>query len=411
MTHPPLSEQSTLELCRFVVRGRGEHYSVIHRQSRHALSTSKVGVEAIRLLAAGHSVQRTRQLLGQSHGLPAHEIDLAPLLATLFASDFVRTLDGRPIATDRTPTRHRLRTWLALLVWSPLLELAIRYLPLRLAVRFTYHWFARAPSPELEERVAASVRRAPALDQTAGCVARIVAGNRQALRRQFCDRLLLGSLSPRRARRWLVREIRTSGLDHLARSAARGRGTILCSFHMGSYALIPFVLGARGVPVTMYAGFGEATRADVATWLVERGHRGDPYPVQIVGGAMGLRALVHRLRRGETILFYCDPAPRERERSTEGKPGLTSVPFLGTRIWSARGLGWLQRKTGATMLPAVLRWEQGRRHHLHIDVEIPGNGTSVEGLMAVAFSVLERYVRRDPAQWLRWEDFEGMIAP
>jgi lauroyl/myristoyl acyltransferase len=415
MTHPPLADDSTIGLCPFVVRGRGEHYSVIRREGRQAVSTGRAGVEAVGLLAAGRTIGQTRGLLGERYGVPASEVDLAPLLDTLFASGFVHTLDGRPVAVSPEPARHRLRAWLTLLVWSPLLELALKYLPLRLAVPLTYRWFGRAVDPGLEARVAAGLRRAPGLGLPAGAVARIAAGNAQALRKQFCDRLLLGTLPPRRARRWLGGEIQVSGLEHLARAVARAKGTILCSYHMGSYGLLPFALGARGVALTMYAGFGAEARADVATWLAERARRGDGYPVGITGGAMGPRALVRGLARGETVLLYCDRTPGEDERAAHETRGRIRVPFLGAHVWSARGLGWLHARTGATVLPAVLLWEGRRGHHLRIGPAIAGdpgaNGSAdAETVMLEAYGALERLVRQYPAQWLKWEDLAGMIA-
>ena len=414
MSHPPVTGASTLGLRPFTVRGRGDHYSVIRRADRQAIGTSKAGVAAIRLLAAGRSIADTQRALGREYGHPAEEIDLTPLLATLFASGFVQRLDGRPIGPAPAPTGRRLQAWLTLLVWSPLLELAIKYLPLRWAVPLVYRWFGCTPDPELERRVAANVRRAPELHQTDEGIARIAAGHRRALRKQFCDRLLLGSLPPRRARRWLGREIRASGLEHLARAVASGKGTILCSFHMGSYGLLPFVLGARGVVLTMYVGFGDAVRADVATRLAERAPCGGPYPVRIVGGTMGLRVLVRCLTQGGTVLLYCDRAPRGAGRAGYGR-GRISVPFLGTRVWSAPGVEWLHRRTGATVLPAVLLWEGRWGHRLHIAPEIVADrGTGERGdvgsVMAAAYGALERWVRGHPAQWLRWEDFGGMIA-
>jgi lauroyl/myristoyl acyltransferase len=414
VSHPPVTSASTLGLRPFTVRGRGDHYSVISREDRQAISTSKAGVAAIRLLAAGRSIADTRRVLGREYGHPAEEIDLAPLLATLFASGFVQRLDGRPIAPLPAPTGHRLQAWLTLLVWSPLLELAIKYLPLRWAVPLVYRWFGCTPNPELERHVAANVRRAPELHHTDEGIARIAAGHRRALRKQFSDRLLLGLLPPRRARRWLGREVRVSGFEHLVRAVASGKGTILCSFHMGSYGLLPFVLGARGVVLTMYVGFGEAVRADVAARLAERARRGDPYPVRIAGGTMALRVLVRCLRQGGTVLFYCDRAPGEARHASNDR-GRISVPFLGTRVWSAPGVGWLHRRTGATVLPAVLLWEGCWGHHLHIAPEIvadcgTGEPADVGSVIAAAYGALERWVRGHPAQWLKWEDFGGMIA-
>jgi lauroyl/myristoyl acyltransferase len=245
-------------------------------------------------------------------------------------------------------------------------------------------------------------------------MARMAAANREALRRQFCDRLVLGSLPPGRLRRWLTGEVRVSGLEHLARARAGRDGIILCSFHLGSYGLVPFVLAARGVAVTVYVGFGTEERADLASRLADLAGRGDAYPVRIVGGRFGLRELARCLKRGETVLLYCDQMPGG-EGSSPSAAGWIRVPFLGTRIWGPRGLGWLRRKTGAAVLPVALLWEGRWGHHLRIDPELAGLGPSqsndIDAVVMEAYRALERHVRRDPAQWLRWPDFGGMIPP
>lgn len=411
---PEVTDTSTLGLRSFYVKRKGDRYTVISREGRQAICTNRAGAEAIRLLARGRTLEHTRGILGRRYGHPAHAIDLAPLLDTLFSSGLVRALDGRPIATPREPARRGLRLWLALFVWGPLLDLALSHLPLRLALPLAYRWFARAHSPELERRIADNLRRAPGLDLSDGAIARLAEANAQALHKQVCDRLLLASLPPRRLHRWLGREVRVSGLGHLASSVGRGRGTILCSFHLGSYGLLPFVLGARGVPVTVYTGFGEDARADVAAWLTDRARRGDDFPLQILRGGMGVRTLARCLERGETVLLYCDRAPTDANRPPAAR-GLISVPFLGTRIWSARGIGWLPRGTGATVLPAVLLWEGPHGHHLRIDPEVaPQQGSDgasdADTVTAAVYSALERYVREDPAQWLKWEEFGRMVA-
>lgn len=417
---PQLTDASRLRLGRFFVKGRRDHYTVIHRQSWQAITTSKAGVEAIRLLARGRTVGHTKRVLARRYGQAATAIDLAPLLDTLFSTGFVRTLDGEPIATRGEPARHGLGLWLTLFVWGPLLELALKRLPLRLALPLAYRWFARAPSPERVRRIADNLRSVPYLELGSGDIASTAARSAQALHKQFCDRLLLGSLRPGRLRRWLGREIRVSGLEHLASAIGRGRGTILCSFHLGSYGLLPFVLAARGVAVTVYAGFGEDPRANVAEWLADRARRGDDYPVRIIGGGMGLRTLARCLERGETVLLYCDQAPREVGGSPEVR-GLMSVPFLGTRIWSARGVAWLRAKTGAAVLPAVLLWEGRHGHHLRIDPEIAidpdvarhrgrDGRSEMDAVMVAVYGALERWVREDPAQWLKCEEFGDMVA-
>jgi lauroyl/myristoyl acyltransferase len=412
-TPAQLTGSSTLELRPFVVRGKGDHYTIISRAGRQAISTSKAGVEAIRLLRNGNTVEEARRVLGRRYDRPAEQIDLRPLLDTLFSAGLVRSMDGRQVAAPDATPRHDWRLWLTLFVWSRLLTVALRHLPLSLALPLAYRWLAHGPSPDLERQIEANLRRAPDLAGTDRGMARLAAANREALRKQFCDRLVFRALPPNRVRRWLTRRMRVSGLEHLARARATRKGAILCSFHLGSYGLIPFTLAARGVAVTVYAGFGSEARADVVAWLAGQAGGADIHPVRIVGGGMGLRELARCLERGETVLLYCDQAPGAGGHSP-GDRGWIPVPFLGARIWGPRGLGWLRQRTGAEILPVVLRWEGRWGHHLHIDPALACRGSpeskGIDAIVADAYGALERYVRRDPAQWLRWPDFGRMLA-
>jgi lauroyl/myristoyl acyltransferase len=119
-----------------------------------------------------------------------------------------------------------------------------------------------------------------------------------------------------------------------------------------------------------------------------------------------LRALIQGLERGETVLLYCDRAPR-----LDG-PRIP-LPFLGTQVWGARGAGWLRRRTGADLLPVALLWEGRDGHHLHIDPEIAcgrGGAAGDADAMRAVYGALEKYARRHPEQWLKWVELGGMLA-
>jgi lauroyl/myristoyl acyltransferase len=389
-----------------VARGRGDRYTVISREGGQAISTSRAGVDAIRLLAGGHSVDQTRRDLARRYGHPANDVDLTPLLDTLLSSGFVRAVDGRQLAGEQRAPHRGVRFWLTLVVLSRLLDWATKHLPPSVSLRLAYWWFAPVPAGDAERRIVANLRCAPELDRTAEEIRRVARAGRHALRKQFCDRLLLGALPPRRLRRWLG-ELPVSGLEHLRPPDTGQPGAILCSFHIGSYGLIPFVLGARGVPVTVYSGFGEEARADVTGWVSDRAGGEDAYPVRVTGGTMGLRALARAVKQGEIVLLYADQAPGETRQSQEGR-GLVSVPFLGTRIWAPRGIAWLHARTGAPVLPSVLLWEGRSGHHLHIHPDVAQEDP--DAVVAAAFHVLDGYVRREPGQWLRWEGFGEMLV-
>lgn len=409
---PRFTGMTTLDLYPVIVKGRADQYVVISRQGRQAISTGKAGVEAIRLLGSGRTVDHARRILARRYRKPPEDIDLAPLVETLLASGFVRSLDGQRFVGAGSPRPRGFGAGLPLPGWSGLLELALRLVPPRVSLFLAYRWFAPPSNPDPLGRIEANLRRAPALPAAAPGLARIAASHHQALRKQFCDRLLLASLPLRRLRGWL-RAVPISGLEHLERARAERRGAILCALHLGSYSLIPCVLAARGFPVAVYAGFDGSTLDNLTEWLGRRDSRHDPWPLRIVGGPLGLRTLAQSLDRGETVLLYCDPvrradAPRERS-------GLIPVPFLGTRVWTARGAAWLHLRSGAPLLPAALRWRGVAGHRLDVGPAIPvsaagGREGAMDGVMSAIFGALERPVRQHPEQWLRWHEFDRMIV-
>ncbi len=408
-----LADHSTLQLFPVFARGRDDRCVVVNLSNQRAIRTNKAGVRAIELLREARTLGEVKQIIARDYGCDAATVDVAPLIEALWRAGFVRALDGRTVG--RSPGRRApvVGLYLALFVLNPLLSFLLRYVPLKLAVWVAHRVLTRR-NRQLERRIGANLGAAPALALMERERHEIAAENRRNVRKLFVDRALLGALPPRRLHRWLQRAARVSGLEHLARAIAGRRGTVLCGFHMGSYSLIPFILGARGVPVTVLAGFGEAGQAAIAGWMAELEQRGFPYPVRVVSGRWALRSLVKALADGATVLLYCDRALGQPESAAESRAAVR-VPFLGTTLYVPSGIGWLRERTGAVVLPTILLWEGDQRHHLIIEPEVGVDGAGdpsqrIAAVTAAVYRVLDGYVRRYPAQWLKWKDFHHMTC-
>jgi len=408
-----LTDNSTLELVPTLIRGTGDRFIVANRFSRGAIVTGSAGVRAIELLSDGRTLGEIKQVLARDCRCAPEEIDVGPLVAALWSVGLVSAVEGRRIAATPAPRPRSAGLYFALFVLSPLLSLVLRYVPLKLALWVAYRSFG-ARNPLLEHRIQVNLHAAPDLHLSDQGVRSIAADNSRNVRRQFIDRVLLGSLSPRRVERWLQDAASISGMEHLERSIASGRGTILCSYHMGSYSLIPFILGARGVALTVLGGFGERDQAAVAQGMALMSGSEVTFPVRVVSGRWALRALVTSLERGETVLLYCDRAlPRADGVSRSG--AAPRVPFLGTAVYATAGVARLSERTGAAILPTVLLWDGDQRHHLIIEPEVTRDPsadptTRVPAATADVYRVLERYVRWYPADWLKWKDFRDMTC-
>jgi KDO2-lipid IV(A) lauroyltransferase len=409
---PAVRDQSTIELVPTMVRGAGDRFVVVSRSTRGAVVTGRVGARAIELLRDGWTLGEMKAVLAREHGCAAEEIDVSALLAALWSAGLVRALDGHTVAAHPAPRRGRVGLYIALFILSPLLSLMLRHVPLGIVLWLAHRVFAT--------RHAALARRIDASLQTAnlGLTERrrhqLAAENSRNVRRQLVDRAVLGSLSPSRVERWLTTATQVSGLEHVERSAASGKGTLLCGYHMGSYGLLPFILAARGVGLTVLGGFDEQDQAAVVRWTAALSESGLALPVRVVSGKWALRAVAASLARGETVLLYCDRVLRRVDRVTDAARTIR-VPFLGTMLHGTTGVARLHLRSGAAVLPTVLIGDGDQRHRVIIEPPLAVEAAGDPGQRAAAvtqeiYCVLERYVRLYPAQWLKWKDFREMTA-
>ena len=406
-----LTDQGRLQLFPVFVKRRDDRCVVVSPSRQRAIVTEPAGVRAVELLRAGRTLGEVQQTLAREYGCDPASVDVAPLVQALWRAGLVRAVDGRPVSASPRGRFPAVGLYWALFVLNPVLSLLLRYAPLRVAVWVAHRALGRRDR-QLELRIAGNLGAAPALAATERERQAIAAANRRNLRKLLVDRALLGALPPRRLQHWLRRAARVSGLEHLERALATGGGAVLCGFHVGSYSLIPFILGARGVPLTVLGGFGEAGEKAIAGWMAGLADRGYGLPVRVVSGRWGLRHLVKALADGKTVLLYCDRALGRGESAAEPR-ALARVPFLGTTVCAPMGISWLCERTGAVVLPTVLLWEGDQRHHLIIEPEVCVGGVSDSSprsaaVAAAVYRVLDRYVRRYPAQWLKWKDFHRM---
>ena len=371
-----ITSTTRFRLFRLAIKNAGDDYVVVRRDTRRMLQTSQAGVEAIRLLSQGLTLDAVQGVVGRTHGCDPADVDLTPLIESLVAADFVATIDDRHVAVQPPSFRARLRAALATV------EAAL---------------------------ISAMIHRAP-LDVTL----HVLLGRRprsdgESLRRYYIERLLLAVLPPRRLDKWLRQRSTVTGSDHLDRAVAGGRGAILCAGHVASYSMLPFVLGARGYAQTVLMLTDDRARSQIERRLRDLRQAGFDYPIQIAGVGFGMRALVRALRRGGTVLLLFDATVAEGQDHLD-------VPFLETTLRVARGAGWLAWHTGALVLPVSVESQRSGRCTVAIHPALPADCASaqddcVAGILRRLTAVLEHDVQAHPAQWLKWKDCRGEGSP
>lgn len=176
---------------------------------------------------------------------------------------------------------------------------------------------------------------------------------------------------------------------------AEGKGALVATAHFGSWELLGEVLARRGLKLNaVVRPLKGAVNARIVENRVKAGLKLIP-PRGAISGS------VRALRRGEVVAVLLD-------QSLPGDRGVR-VPFFGHPASTSPALSAAALRTGApTFVAMAVREPAGMR--LHLEGPFPVLGQGREGLVqhtAALTSVIERYVRQYPEQWLwlhrRWK--------
>ncbi len=208
--------------------------------------------------------------------------------------------------------------------------------------------------------------------------------------------------SPRR-RAALARDVVVTGEEHLRAALAGGRGGLLLDAFLGRRVLAREALRQAGFAL------GQIHVRDHGgdhTWLGQRGlrrlhrrlsRRAGVDVVEVVPGSLAyLRGLVARLQRN--ALFVTSGLGTAGDK-------FVAVEALGTTLAIPTGMTSLARTTGAALLPLVAYEDDAGRDHVVIEPPLAPPAPGDAGLVAAArayAAVLDRWVRRHPAQWFWW---------
>lgn len=196
----------------------------------------------------------------------------------------------------------------------------------------------------------------------------------------------------------LLERTEVVGLEHVRETAARGRGLVLASLHLGGWEVVAS-LPAQIVPVP--------TSVIVTDdWLA--------WAVSDLREAVGLRLIydtepatkaVSRLRAGEAVLVLCDYA----------KPGMRTYPvrLLDGACELPAGPAALARLAGSPVVPfAVVPGERPRSWRIEVEppLEPPARTDGEAGEADLLQRLADRWteqLRRHPEHWaavypMRW---------
>ena len=194
--------------------------------------------------------------------------------------------------------------------------------------------------------------------------------------------------------------IRYDGLEHYLEARSRGKGVLVLTGHIGAWELSSFYHSLAGYPMSMVI-----RRLD------------NPYLDRFVNEIRCLhgnhvlhkddfaRVLIASMRAGETVGVLMD--------TNMTPPQGVFVDFFGHTACTAAGVARVAQRTGATVLPGFLVWEDTEtRYVLHFlsPLELVCTGSDEHDTVAntqLFTRALEDIIRRYPEQWLwvhrRWK--------
>jgi len=190
--------------------------------------------------------------------------------------------------------------------------------------------------------------------------------------------------------------IEIGGKEHLDAALKRGKGIIITGLHLGNFPLLAGKLALEGYPIAVII---KKPRNRYLAQLYTR--MTDTIGVGFIDGGerrLATQQSLRQLRGGGIVYIVIDQNPPY--------PDIT-VDFFGYPVPSFKGPVVLALRTGATILPAFIVYENGWRHKLIIDKPFPlettgDNERDVAHNLARLMKLLEGYIEQYPEQWWWW---------
>jgi len=209
---------------------------------------------------------------------------------------------------------------------------------------------------------------------------------------------------------WEEPEVKGEAWEALKASLAKGQGALLVTAHFGNWERAGKMVIRRGIPLNaLVRPLKGALNMRIVDSRVAAGV-GLIYPKGAIAQAQ------EAVQLGETVLMLLD-------QSLPAKVAVF-VPFFGRPASTTPAMAVVARRTGAPVFVVMgVRDESGRKLRLEVEGPIPppeglGEQDAIVAHTAAVASVLEKYVRRYPDQWLwlhrRWKvqpPPEGSAAP
>jgi Kdo2-lipid IVA lauroyltransferase/acyltransferase len=210
---------------------------------------------------------------------------------------------------------------------------------------------------------------------------------------EFCR---MPRYTPANTRGWL----RSEGIGHFEAAAARGKGVLILTGHLGAWELSSFYHSMMGHPMGIVIRRLDNTLLDEFVNHIRCLHGN-----RVLHKDDFARGLLKAMHKGGAVGILMD--------TNMTPPQGIFAPFFGIPACTGSGLARVALKTGAAVLPGFCLWEPAEQQYvLHFgpELQFACSGDPEADILAATEQcnqVLEAWIRRYPDQWLwihrRWK--------
>jgi KDO2-lipid IV(A) lauroyltransferase len=189
------------------------------------------------------------------------------------------------------------------------------------------------------------------------------------------------------------------GFENYAQAAAKGRGVLMLTGHMGAWELCAFSHGVYGYPLSFLARPLDNPLLEKMIARYRALSQNTP-----IDKNNSVREVLKRLKQGKDVGLLIDA----NTLASEG----VFCDFFGIPACSTTGLAVFALRSDAPVVPGFLTWDENlKKHVLRFEPEIPliktGDFKEEVAINTARFTnAIEECVRRHPEQWLwihkRW---------
>jgi KDO2-lipid IV(A) lauroyltransferase len=196
----------------------------------------------------------------------------------------------------------------------------------------------------------------------------------------------------------LDRFVRVHGIEHIRSAQAAGRGVLLFSGHFGHWELAGVACGFYGIRLAVLARPVDNVRLEKQLARI-RSCSGN----LVIYKRQAIREMLRALRRGMGVALLLDQDARDH--------GIF-VPFFGIPASTTPTLAMLALRSGAAIVPTFAVVRDDDTCDLTFEAPLRAQSTGdrrddVRSITAKCSTILERWVRQHPEQWLwmhrRWK--------